>query len=142
HDYYIWKKEKPKDDKEDLVFKTIEDSNWEYQPEVSAYFYHTFYKHQPDLNIVNPHVQEEILNIINFWMGKGIDGFRLDAVPHILRDKGDSHFKGDPFDLLDTWKKAALCYNKHAISIGEVDVEPEEYPKFYTADKLTGIFNF
>lgn len=142
YDYYIWKKKKPKNDKEDVVFKTIEDSNWAYQPDVSAYFYHTFYKHQPDLNIVNPRVQEEILKIIDFWMKKDIDGFRLDAVPHVLRNKGDSRFKGDPFDLLNTWTKAARKHNKQAVLIGEVDVEPEDYPKFYEAKKLTGIFNF
>lgn len=142
HDYYIWKAEKPPHDKEDLVFKTIEESNWEYEPSISAYFYHTFYKHQPDLNMTNPRVQTEVLNIIDFWMGKGIDGFRIDAVPHILRDKGDSRFSGDPYGLLGNWRRAVLEYNEHAILIGEADVEPENYPDFVQKDRLTALFNF
>jgi len=141
-DYYIWKKDKPENDREDVVFETVEDSNWEYHPQASAYFYHTFYKHQPDLNIVNPRVRKEILKIIDFWMAKGIDGFRIDAVPHILRNKGDSEFEGDPFDLLDAWQKAVKRHNPAAILIGEADVEPEDYPSFYQDNKLNGLFNF
>src|SRR5690606_34277798 len=119
YDYYIWQKEKPENDKEDLIFKTVENSNWEYQPAVNAYFYHTFYAHQADLNIVNPRVQEEILAIIDFWMSKGINGFRLDAVPHILRDKGRSQFDGDPDALLGIWDNAIKKYDNQAILIGE-----------------------
>ncbi|HWL00437.1 MAG TPA: alpha-amylase family glycosyl hydrolase [Parapedobacter sp.] len=142
HDYYIWQKEKPENDKEDLVFKTVETSNWEYQPAVDAFFYHTFYKHQADLNVANPRVQEEILAIIDFWMSKGINGFRLDAVPHILRNKGSSQFDGDPDALLGIWDNAIKKYDDQAILIGEADVEPEEYPSFIEAGKLTGLFNF
>lgn len=140
--YYIWKTERPRHDKEDLVFRTIEESNWEYEPSMSAYFYHTFYKHQPDLNMTNPRVQTEVLNIIDFWMGKGIDGFRIDAVPHIPRDKGDECFKGDPYDLLGGWRRAVLEHNECAILIGEADVEPEKYPDFLQRDRLTALFNF
>lgn len=142
HDYYIWQKEKPENDKEDLVFKTVETSNWEYQPAVDAFFYHTFYKHQPDLNVTNPRVQAEILKIIDFWMSTGINGFRLDAVPHILRDKGSNRFDGDPYALLVTWDDAIKKYDEQAILIGEADVEPEEYPSFLEAGKLTGLLNF
>ncbi|MBK1438438.1 alpha-amylase family protein [Parapedobacter sp. ISTM3] len=142
HDYYIWKKQKPPNDKDDLVFKTVEDSNWEYEPSVSAYFYHTFYSHQPDLNVANPRVQAEIIRIIDFWMSKGIDGFRIDAVPHILRNKGDSYFVGDPYKLLEDWRSATLRHNAQAILVGEADVEPEEYSNFLNGRKLTGLFNF
>lgn len=142
HDYYIWRKQKPQNDKEDLVFPIVEESNWEYEPAVDAYFYHTFYKHQPDLNMTNPRVQKEVFSIIDFWMGKGIDGFRIDAVPHILRDKGDSHFEGDPYDLMEDWRQAVLRHNKHAVLFGEADVEPEKYPDFITGERLTALFNF
>ncbi|MGV3762780.1 alpha-amylase family glycosyl hydrolase [Parapedobacter sp.] len=147
YDYYIWQKEKPENDKEDLVFKTVEDSNWEYHPTVDAYFYHTFYKHQADLNIASPRVQTEILQteilkIIDFWMSTGINGFRLDAVPHMLRNKGNTPFDGDPSALLDTWNEAIKKYDSQAILIGEADVEPEEYPSFLKPGKLTGLFNF
>lgn len=142
HDYYIWKAEKPPHDKEDLVFKTVEESNWEYEPALSAYFYHTFYKHQPDLNMTNPRVQTEVLNIIDFWMGKGIDGFRIDAVPHILRNKGDCRFNGDPHDLLEEWRRAVLAHEERAILLGEADVEPENYPEFLHSGRLSALFNF
>src|SRR5690606_4507280 len=106
------------------------------------YFYHTFYKHQADLNIASPRVQTEILKIIDFWMSTGINGFRLDAVPHMLRNKGNTPFDGDPSALLDTWNEAIKKYDCQAILIGEADVEPEEYPSFLKPGKLTGLFNF
>ncbi|SFC35956.1 maltose alpha-D-glucosyltransferase/ alpha-amylase [Parapedobacter composti] len=142
YEYYIWKKQKPEDDKDDLMFEGVEESNWDYEPSVSAYFYHTFYKHQPDLNVANPQVQNEILRILDFWMSTGIDGFRIDAVPHILRNKGDCHFKGDPYQLLEVWRSAVLKHNEHAVLIGEADVEPEEYRDFLNRGQLTGLFNF
>ncbi|MDX3914154.1 MULTISPECIES: alpha-amylase family protein [Olivibacter] len=143
HDFYIWKDEKPENDKEDLVFKTVEESNWEYNHQVNRYYYHTFYHFQPDLNVSNPAVQEEILRILNFWMQFGIFGFRIDAVPHILKNKGDERFEGNPYDVLDRWKEAVLKINKDAILIGEADVEPEDYPRFFNkGKKLDGLFNF
>jgi len=142
HDYYIWMKQKPGNDKEDVVFQGVEESNWEYSPAASAYFYHTFYKHQPDLNVANPAVQSEILRIIDFWMSKGIDGFRIDAVPHILRDKGDSRFDGDPYDLLNEWRSAIARHNEQAVIIGEADVDPEGYVSFLDRGRMTALFNF
>lgn len=141
--YYIWMEEKPENDRDDVVFKTVEDSNWEYCEETKSYYYHTFYKYQPDLNVANPAVQEEILNIINFWMKTGIAGFRIDAVPHILKNKGEERFQGDPYDVIDIWKGAILAHDKEAILIGEADVEPEDYPKFFNkGKKINGLFNF
>lgn len=143
HRFYIWKDQKPENDKQDLVFKTIEESNWEYKRQVDRYYYHTFYRFQPDLNVANPEVQEEILRILTFWMQFGIDGFRIDAVPHILKNKGDERFNGDPYDVLDHWKEAVLKVNKNAVLIGEADVEPEDYPRFFNkGKKLDGLFNF
>ncbi|MFC3200001.1 alpha-amylase family protein [Parapedobacter deserti] len=141
YDYYIWTKQKPENDRDDVMFDTVEASNWEYEPAVSAYFYHTFYRHQPDLNLTNPRVQAEILRIIDFWMEKGIDGFRIDAAPHILRDKGDARHEGDPYDLLDVWRNEVLRHNEDAILIGEADIEPEKYPEFLNG-RLTALFNF
>ncbi|WP_134090497.1 alpha-amylase family protein [Olivibacter sp. XZL3] len=143
HNFYIWKDEKPENDKEDLVFNTVEDSNWECNHQINRYYYHTFYRFQPDLNVANPIVQQEILRIIDFWMRLGIYGFRIDAVPHILKNKGDEQFKGDPYDVLDQWKEAVIKHNKEAVLIGEADVEPEDYPRFFNkGKKLDGLFNF
>lgn len=142
YDYYIWKKQKPENDDKDVMFPTVEDSNWKYEPAVGAYYYHTFYHHQPDLNIVNPMVQREIVRIIDFWMGTGIAGFRIDAVPQVLHNKGGSRFEGDPYDLLNEWRDAVMAHDEQAILFGEANVDPKTYREFLKEGRLAALFNF
>ncbi|NTS21779.1 hypothetical protein HT105_23420, partial [Bacteroides fragilis] len=52
------------------------------------YYFHRFYSHQPDLNYDNPAVHEEVFRIVSFWMDKGLDGFRLDAIPYLYERDG------------------------------------------------------
>lgn len=87
-DYYVWSDttEKYKDAR--IIFKDFEASNWTYDHEAKAYFWHRFYSHQPDLNFENPNVQKEIFEILDFWFETGVDGFRLDAVPYLYEKEG------------------------------------------------------
>jgi maltose alpha-D-glucosyltransferase / alpha-amylase len=141
--YYIWLDEKPANHDEDVVFKNVEDSNWQYHEQAGAYYYHTFYSHQPDLNIANPEVQDEILKIIDFWMKLGVTGFRIDAVPHVMRDKGNDKFEGDPYKVLDKWQKAVMEHTPEAILIAEADVEPKDYRNFLgEGERIHGLLNF
>ena len=79
YDYYIWSKKKPKKPNDEVMFgKEQGNSNWKYDQKTKAYFYHTFYGHQPDLNMTNPAVQKEIMRIMHFWLKLGIAGFRID----------------------------------------------------------------
>ena len=91
-DWYVWRDEIPEDGPEGLVSPDEEDSNWEWDDKAGQYFLHRFYKHQPDLNIANPEVREEIHRIVGFWLEIGLSGFRVDVVPGgvYLRQKGGS----------------------------------------------------
>ncbi|CAG0905078.1 unnamed protein product, partial [Darwinula stevensoni] len=66
------------------VLSVFGKSAWEWHPERQQYYLHQFYKEQPDLNWRNPNVQEEFKEIMHFWLDKGIGGFRLDAVIHLV----------------------------------------------------------
>ena len=77
HDYYIWKDEVPNN-----WGSSFGGSTWEYVEEVGQYYLHLFAKGQPDLNWENPKVREEVYEILRFWLEKGIDGFRMDAVSY------------------------------------------------------------
>ena len=68
----------------DVVFPDQEDSIWELDPKTNEWYLHHFYKHQPDLNIANPKVQEEISRTLGFWLELGVSGFRVDAVPFLF----------------------------------------------------------
>ncbi|XP_062320204.1 amino acid transporter heavy chain SLC3A1 [Osmerus eperlanus] len=68
-------------------------SSWTYDEVRGQCFYHQFLKEQPDLNFRNPQVQKEMIDIIRFWLEKGVDGFRMDAVKHMLEAK---HLRSEP----------------------------------------------
>ncbi len=83
-DFYVWSDttERYKDAR--IIFTDFESSNWTWDPVAQAYYWHRFYKHQPDLNYDNPRVRKEILRVLDFWFQMGVDGMRLDAVPYLV----------------------------------------------------------
>ena len=87
-DWYVWRDEPPTDGPTDLVFPDKETSNWEWDQEAKQYYLHRFYKQQPDLNIANTAVRNEIRKIVGFWLELGVSGFRVDAVPFLLETAG------------------------------------------------------
>ncbi|HEY1082793.1 MAG TPA: maltose alpha-D-glucosyltransferase, partial [Prosthecobacter sp.] len=87
-DYYVWSDTPDKYSEARIIFKDFEPSNWSWDPVAKAYFWHRFYSHQPDLNFDNPKVQKELLKVMDFWLKKGVDGVRLDAVPYLYEREG------------------------------------------------------
>jgi alpha-glucosidase len=85
-DWYIWKK--GKDGKPPTNwYSTFWGSAWELDPATQEYYYHFFFKEQPDLNWNNPEVKAAMFNAVRFWLDMGVDGFRLDAVGTIFEDE-------------------------------------------------------
>lgn len=87
-DYYVWSDDPTKYSDARIIFCDTETSNWTYDPVAGQHYWHRFFNHQPDLNYENPAVQEEMLRIVDFWMSKGLDGFRVDAVPYLFEEEG------------------------------------------------------
>jgi maltose alpha-D-glucosyltransferase/alpha-amylase len=87
-DFYVWSDtpEKYKDAR--IIFKDFETSNWAWDPVAKAYYWHRFYSHQPDLNFDNPAVHDAVEKVCDFWLGLGVDGLRLDAVPYLYEREG------------------------------------------------------
>ena len=90
HDYYIWRKGKGKNGKKppNNWLSTFEGGAWEYVPEVDEYYLHVFTKGQPDLNMDNPKVRQEVKDIMKFWLDMGVDGFREDVITYISKKEG------------------------------------------------------
>ena len=89
--YYVWSDTDKKYDGTRIIFIDTEPSNWTHDPVASAYYWHRFYSHQPDLNFDNPSVLREVLQVMRFWLDMGIDGLRLDAVPYLVEREGTSN---------------------------------------------------
>jgi maltose alpha-D-glucosyltransferase/alpha-amylase len=87
-DWYVWSDTDEKYRGARIIFLDTERSNWTWDPVAKQYFWHRFFSHQPDLNYDNPEVQEEMLNVMKFWLEMGVDGFRCDAVPYLFERVG------------------------------------------------------
>jgi maltose alpha-D-glucosyltransferase/alpha-amylase len=87
-DFYVWSDSPEKYREARVIFKDFEPSNWTWDPVARAYYWHRFYSHQPDLNFDNPEVHRALLQAVDFWLGLGIDGLRLDAVPYLYEREG------------------------------------------------------
>ncbi|HBL17328.1 MAG: maltose alpha-D-glucosyltransferase [Elusimicrobia bacterium GWA2_69_24] len=87
-DFYVWSDDPQKYQEARIIFQDFESSNWTWDPVAKAYYWHRFYAHQPDLNFDHPEVRKYMLKVVDFWLGLGVDGLRLDAVPYLFEREG------------------------------------------------------
>ena len=83
-DYYVWSDSPDRFRDARIIFQDFEPSNWTWDTVAKSYYWHRFYWHQPDLNFDNPAVRREVVRVLDFWLGMGVDGLRLDAVPYLF----------------------------------------------------------
>lgn len=146
-DYYVWSATEPKSSPKDVVFPDQEDSIWELDPKTNEWYLHHFYKHQPDLNIENPKVQEEISRTLGFWLELGVSGFRVDAVPFLFSKDGvpGQPDAFDPFQYLGDIRNFVTRRLGDAVLLGEVNVPYKDQKKFFggpDGDGLNMQFDF
>jgi glycosidase len=84
-DWYIWRDPAPDGGPPNNWFSDFGGSAWEHDPATGQYYYHAFLKQQPDLNWRNPDVRRAMLDVMRFWLDRGVDGFRIDVLWHILK---------------------------------------------------------
>jgi maltose alpha-D-glucosyltransferase/alpha-amylase len=89
-DYYVWSATDRRYADARVIFMDAEKSNWTWDPGRRAYYWHRFFSHQPDLNYDNPAVRRAMLDVMRFWLDRGLDGFRCDAVPYLVEREGTS----------------------------------------------------
>ncbi len=144
-DWYVWSKKKPKHANDGVVFPGVQKSTWNYDKVARAWYFHRFYDFQPDLNTSNPEVQAEILKIMGFWIQLGVSGFRMDAVPFVIAEKGaDVKRPSEQYDMLRTfaeflsWRKATRSF------LAEANVLPETDMEYFgdAGERLQMMFNF
>jgi maltose alpha-D-glucosyltransferase/alpha-amylase len=87
-DWYVWSDTDELYPDARVIFVDTEPSNWTFDPVRGQYYWHRFFSHQPDLNFENPEVRDAMLDVLRFWLDRGIDGFRLDAVPYLYEEDG------------------------------------------------------
>ncbi|KAF0813364.1 Oligo-1,6-glucosidase [Andreprevotia sp. IGB-42] len=91
--WYIWRDPAPDGGPPNNWLSSFGGSGWEYDAQRGQYFYHAFLKEQPDLNWRNPAVQQAMLEVMRFWLDRGVDGFRVDVIWHLIKDED---FRANP----------------------------------------------
>ncbi|NTH49215.1 maltose alpha-D-glucosyltransferase [Agrobacterium rhizogenes] len=134
-DFYVWSDTDDKFAETRIIFVDTERSNWTWDPVAGAYFWHRFYSHQPDLNYHNPKVIEALLNIMRFWLDIGVDGFRLDAVPHLVeREATNNENLPETHALLKLIRKTLDASYPGIILLAEANQWPEQAREYFGED--------
>jgi maltose alpha-D-glucosyltransferase/alpha-amylase len=89
-DFYVWSPTDQLYKDARIIFSDTEKSNWTWDEQAKAFYWHRFFSHQPDLNFDNPAVLEEILKAMRFWLDMGVDALRMDAIPYLVERDGTS----------------------------------------------------
>ena len=137
-DYYIWRKGRGKNGKKPPNNWTSRfgGSAWEYDDTTGEWYLHLFSKKQPDLNWENPAVRKEIADICNFWMDKGVDGFRCDVITYISKEEGLPNGKFNPIMCGDEHFVLGPKYHEY---IHELNKNSWSKYDSYTVGESTGI---
>ncbi|MCM2291367.1 alpha-glucosidase family protein [Allorhizobium sp. BGMRC 0089] len=92
-DWYVWSDPKPDGTPPNNWLSIFGGSAWAWDPTRMQYYLHNFLTSQPDLNLHNPQVQEAVLDVVRFWLKRGVDGFRLDTINFYFHDR---HLRDNP----------------------------------------------
>jgi maltose alpha-D-glucosyltransferase / alpha-amylase len=144
-DWYVWSKRKPRNANSGIVFPGVQKSTWTHDEVAKAYYFHRFYDFQPDLNTSNPEVQAEILKIMGFWLQLGVSGFRMDAVPFVIAEKGPGVRKPqEQYEMLRGFSQFLNWRQGDAIILAEANVLPDTDMEYFgkAGERLQMMFNF
>jgi maltose alpha-D-glucosyltransferase / alpha-amylase len=145
HNWYFWSRDRPANQYKGVAFPGVQKEVWTWQPRAHEYYYHKFYDFQPHLNLINPEVLAESERILGYWLGQGIDGFRLDAVPFMVEiPRTDTIASGHNLSLITVLRQFLQWRKADVLLLGEANVEPKEILDYFgeTGDQLHMLFNF
>ncbi|MGZ5457182.1 MAG: maltose alpha-D-glucosyltransferase, partial [Thermoanaerobaculia bacterium] len=143
-DFYVWSETPDKYRDARIIFKDFETSNWAWDPEAKAYYWHRFFSHQPDLNFENPAVHDALMKALDFWMDMGVDAFRLDAIPYLFEREGTtSENLPETHDYLKRIRRHMDERHPGRMLLAEANQWPEDsLPYFGNGDECHMAFHF
>jgi maltose alpha-D-glucosyltransferase/alpha-amylase len=143
-DWYVWSDKRPKDLTSGVVFPGVQRATWSYARETRSWYFHRFYDFQPDLNMDNPRVRDEIDRIVRYWLQLGAAGFRMDAVPFVLEKPSPDGGKAPlRFEYLHELRDHLQWHKGDAILLGEANIVPRDDAEYFAdGHGLHVMFNF
>ena len=130
--FYVWSDDNTLYSGTRIIFLDTEKSNWTWDEEAGAYFWHRFYSHQPDLNFDNPAVIEEVLSVMRFWLDMGVDGLRLDAIPYLIERDGTSNENlQETHEVLKVIRRTLDAEYPDRMLLAEANMWPEDTQQYF-----------
>lgn len=142
--WYVWSDTDQKYDGTRIIFTDTEKSNWSWDPEANAYYWHRFFSHQPDLNFDNPRVVDAVIRVMKRWLDAGVDGFRLDAIPYLCERDGTNNENLPETHAVIKHLRAALdAYAPGKVLLAEANQWPEDVQEYFgTGDECHMAYHF
>jgi maltose alpha-D-glucosyltransferase / alpha-amylase len=143
-DFYVWSETNQKYQGVPIIFSDTEKSNWTWDDTAGAYYWHRFFHHQPDLNFDNPDVLRAVFRVMHFWLDRGVDGMRLDAVPYLIEREGTPCANLDETHaILKTIRKEMDTRHRNRLLLAEANQWPADVrPYFGDGDECHMAFHF
>ncbi|MEJ0028581.1 MAG: maltose alpha-D-glucosyltransferase [Rhizomicrobium sp.] len=143
-DFYVWSDTDKRYAGTRIIFLDTEKSNWTWDEEAQAYYWHRFYAHQPDLNFDNPAVMEEALSVMRFWLDMGVDGLRLDAVPYLVEREGTNNENlPETHAVLKRFRAEIDAHYPGRMLLAEANQWPEDVQAYFgDGDECHMLFHF
>jgi len=130
--WYVWDDTDQRYAGTRIIFSDSEKSNWTWNQEAQAYYWHRFFSHQPDLNFDNPRVVKAVLQVMKRWLDTGVDGLRLDAVPYLCEREGTSNENLPETHAVLRRLRAALDeYAPNKVLLAEANQWPENVQGYF-----------
>ena len=131
-DWYVWSDNDQKYAGTRIIFTDTEKSNWTWDPEANAYYWHRFFSHQPDLNFDNPRVVDAVIRVMKRWLDTGVDGSRLDAIPYLCeRDGTNSENLPETHAVIKKLRAALDAYAPGKVLLAEANQWPEDVQEYF-----------
>jgi maltose alpha-D-glucosyltransferase / alpha-amylase len=143
-DFYVWADDDLSYRDARIIFTDTEPSNWTWDPVAGQYYWHRFFAHQPDLNWDNPAVKEAMFRVMEYWLERGLDGFRADAVPYLIEREGTiCENLPETHDILKEFRVRLDSRYSDRILLAEANQWPDDVrPYFGDADEFHMAFHF
>ncbi|MEA2990719.1 MAG: maltose alpha-D-glucosyltransferase / alpha-amylase [Alphaproteobacteria bacterium] len=130
--WYVWSDTDQKYPGTRIIFTDTEKSNWAWDPEAGAFYWHRFFSHQPDLNYDNPRVLWAMMQVMRRWLDMGVDGFRLDAIPYLCEREGTSSENlPETHAVIKAIRKEIEAYDPERVLLAEANQWPEDVSAYF-----------
>jgi maltose alpha-D-glucosyltransferase/alpha-amylase len=131
-EFYVWSEDPKRFADAPVRFRDAEASNWTWDQVAGAYYWHRFYSHEPDLNFDSPALRREMRKAVDFWLGLGVDGLRLDGVAFLYEREGTScENLPEGFELLRGLRRHVDEAYPGRVLLTEADLWPEESAAYF-----------